>query len=99
VGCKSSDESGVRDRVAEVLALIAREPGFAFTVFEVEEDLPMLLDHFGVHEDLSIEEEFLLKEALVPLAVDAETMSSLRDGSGWLDSPEPISGSPLLRRR
>ena len=83
MGCKSSEDRGARDWVAKVLGLIAREPGFAFTVFEVEEDLAVLLARVGIREEFSMEEEFLLKKALVPLAVDAKSMRSLGDGSGW----------------
>ena len=62
----------------EIIALIREESRFRFDVMDVEENLHLILARYGISDEYSIAEEFLLKEGLLPLAIDAETKRSLR---------------------
>ena len=52
-------------RTQEILALIKVQPEFPFDVMDIEEDLHVILAHFGILDDYSLEEEFVIKEALL----------------------------------
>ncbi|MBI4659757.1 MAG: hypothetical protein HY735_13030 [Verrucomicrobia bacterium] len=62
-----------KKRIKETILRIYTQPCFPFTVFDVEEDLQVILAHYGVREEFGLDEEFALKKALLPLALDATT--------------------------
>lgn len=55
-------------RINEIIALIKSQPEFPFDAMDVEEDLHLILAHYGVTDDYSIRDEMVLKEALLAFA-------------------------------
>lgn len=56
-----------RNRLDEIIALIQSRGDFPFDALDVEEDLHAILAHYGVLDDYSLQQEFVIKEAFLAL--------------------------------
>lgn len=54
-----------RNRVAEIIVGIQSRKDFPFDAMDVEEDLHVVLAHYEVLDDYSLQQEFVIKEALL----------------------------------
>lgn len=64
-------------RMKEIVALIGSQPVFPFEVRDVEEDLPVILAFFGIFDELLMQEEFEIQEALVAMACEPEADTTI----------------------
>ncbi|MBI4324388.1 MAG: hypothetical protein HY674_03915 [Chloroflexi bacterium] len=88
-------------RIQKIIALIKGPLEFSFDVMDIEEDLHVILAYYGIHDDYSLAQEFVIKRALLPL-VSKDPEDRLAWGSSWpnrkrLDRVK-VRGSPTKTR-